>query len=518
MILEGVRVVELAGDIAGPYVGKLFADAGADVVKVEPAAGDQLRRWRSGALFDFLNTSKRSVVGGIEDEEIFELCCAADVVVEEGRPGAFPLDAVHARNAQLVVVSITPYGQTGPWAGRPATEFTLQAWCGSTGGRGMPERPPLAAGGRIGEWVAGAYAGVAALAALTAAQRDGVGEHVDVAWLDAMCLSMNTYTSVFAELSGWPPLPRPTRTVEIPSIELTADGYVSFTTNSHQQFHDFLTLIERPDKADDEDLFNALSRFKRRDEAWEMIRAYTRVRSTAELLERATLLRVPCGPVGNGAAVTGFDQFVERGVFVENPKRRFVQPRVPYRISGVASRPLAPAPGVGEHDGAIDWTPRAETTARSVEGARPLPLAGMRVLDCTAWWAGPAAGHALACLGADVIKVESTKRPDLMRYTSVHRPGTDQWWEYGPLFHGANNNKRAITLDLTQAEGRDLLLALLASADVILDNFTPRVMENFGLTWDVVHAANRRDVHIDESRKFESSSANPQMDTRPANR
>ena len=95
----------------------------------------------------------------------------------------------------------------------------------------------------------------------------------------------------------------------------------------------------------------------------------------------------------------------------------------------------------------------------------------------------------LGTLGADVIKVESVTRPDLMRYTST-RPtaGQDQWWEWGPLFHGANNNKRGITLDLTRPEGRDLLLRLAAESDVLIENFTPRVMENFGLGWDALHA------------------------------
>ena len=160
--------------------------------------------------------------------------------------------------------------------GRSAgTEFTLQAWCGSTGARGVPEDPPVAAGGRIGEWVAGTYGAVGAVAALRTAERTGRGEHVDVALLDCMSLTMNTYTSVFAEFLGWPPMRRPTRTIEIPSIEPTSDGYVAFTTNSAQQFADFLVLIERPDLLDDKHLAMHMGRFKRRNEFLEIIHAYT---------------------------------------------------------------------------------------------------------------------------------------------------------------------------------------------------------------------------------------------------
>ena len=114
----------------------------------------------------------------------------------------------------------------------------------------------------------------------------------------------------------------------------------------------------------------------------------------------------------------------------------------------------------------------------------------MRILDCTAWWAGPAATHVLACLGADVIKVESVSRPDLMRYTSTVRPDTDRWWEWGPLFHGVNNTKRGITVDFTHPDGRAVFRRLVPTADVLLENFTPRVMEQFGLDWDAVHALN----------------------------
>ena len=114
------------------------------------------------------------------------------------------------------------------------------------------------------------------------------------------------------------------------------------------------------------------------------------------------------------------------------------------------------------------------------------------MIDTTAWWAGPAATHALAALGADVIKVESTARPDLMRYSSTRPPTEDGWWEWGPIYHAANNGKRGITLDLTRPEGAELLRRLAETSDVLLENFTPRVMDNFGLGWDVLHVVNPR--------------------------
>ena len=479
-MLEGVRVVDRTTQIAGPYCTKLLADAGADVVKVETADGDPLRRRRSGGLFEFLNASKRSVQGG--DDHLVQ---AADVLVAES---PVDLEALWARNPALVVVTITPFGCDGPWAGRPATEFTLQACCGSTATRGLPENPPLAAGGRLGEWITGTYGAVGAVAALRSARRSGKGEHVDVAMLDCMAVTMTTYQPVFADFMGWPPLRGTGRAIEVPSIEPSADGYVVFTTNSAQQCRDMLVMIGRSDLLDDRDLTKATSRFRRRDEFLAAVHQYTTKQSSAELLAEAGRFRIPAGPVLNGETIPGFEQFVERGVFVQSPSGRFRQPRVPYSISGTRPRPFSPAPDVGADTGAVGVGP-APGSGRRRRGMA-LPLAGVRVLDCTAWWAGPAAGHALACLGADVIKVESVTRPDLMRYTSVKPPTEDRWWEWGPMFHGANGGKRGITLDLARPEGVALFERLLGTADVLVENYTPRVMEQFGLGWERVHEVN----------------------------
>jgi crotonobetainyl-CoA:carnitine CoA-transferase CaiB-like acyl-CoA transferase len=497
-MLDGVRVVDCTTAIAGPYCSKLLADAGADVVKVEPPDGDPLRHWGSGALFEYLNTSKRSVRGDVSD-----LLDTADIFVsnEPVDPGA-----LWAENPSLVIVTITPFGGEGPWAGRPSTEFTLQASCGSIGQRGLPEQPPLAAGGRLGEWTSGTYAALGAIAALREASRCGQGDLVDVAMLDCMAVTMVTYPSVFASFAGNPQMPGTGRTIEVPSIEPTRDGYFVITTNSAQQFKDFLLMIERPDLLADPDLPQVAKRFRRREEFLAAVHAYTTQHSTEEVLEAAALFRIPAGPLLNGSTMTGFEQFVSRGVFVPNPTGRFLQPRIPYRIAGVSPRPFAPAPGLGQHDGAIDWSPRTGAGARfgragAPEGQTPaegwrLPLAGIRVVDCTAWWAGPVATAALAALGAEVIKVESVTRPDNMRFASTRRPSDELWWEWSPIFHAANASKRGVTIDLSRPEGSEMFERLLQSADVLVENFTPRVMEQFGFGWDRVHALNHRLIMV----------------------
>jgi crotonobetainyl-CoA:carnitine CoA-transferase CaiB-like acyl-CoA transferase len=481
--LSGTRALDCTQGIAGGYATKVLRDAGADVVKVEPGDGDPLRGWRSGALFEYLNGGKRSVSSG---EGLVD---RADIVFGDERLDVAALRAAHP---SLVVVTITPFGMDGPWAGRPATEFTLQASCGSTGSRGLPEQAPLSAGGRIGEWLAGTYAALASIAALREARRSGVGEHVDVAMLDAMTVTMTTYPSLFASLSGWPPLRGTGRAVEVPSVEPTSDGYVVFTTNSAQQYQDFMVMIGRADLLEDASLARAQGRFERRAEFLEAVHAYTTKRTTVEVLEDAALMRIPSGPVLNGRTVTAFEQFVANSVFTPAASGRFVQPRRPYRIDGVGGPVPGPVPAPAASTGTVEWPARP---AREPSPWR-LPLAGVRVIDLTAWWAGPVGPQALSCLGADVIKVESITRPDLMRYASPKPPTVDRWYEWGPVFHGANTGKRAITLDLTRPEGIEVLERLVATADVLVENYTPRVMGQFGLGWERLHALNPRLVMV----------------------
>jgi crotonobetainyl-CoA:carnitine CoA-transferase CaiB-like acyl-CoA transferase len=437
----------------------VFADAGATVFKLEPQGGDPLRRWRSGKLFDFLAASKQLVDTAPAD---------IDVVVTN--------DVAHSMRSAGVLVTITPFGTTGPWVDRPATEFTLQAWAGSTGMRGFPDGLPIAVGGRLGEWMAGTYAAVGAIAAL----RRNEPTHVDVALLDVITVSMTMMSPIFAAMSGWNPLVSTARSIEVPSIEPTLDGYVNFTTNSAQQFADFCVMIGHAEVLEERPkMTQAMYRFNKRAEFLPLVHEYTQKRTTEEALADAALYRIPAGPVLNGETVTSFPQFVERGVFEQHDG--YVAPRVPYRIT--------PKPSTAVH-----WHPPATESMHN--GSPEKPLEGVRVVDCTAWWAGPAAGHALACLGADVIKIESITRPDLVRYAGVKPPTVDQWWEWGPMFHGANAGKRGITLDLTRPEGIDVFESLVRTADLVIENYTPRVMEQFGLGWDRIHEINPRAVMV----------------------
>jgi crotonobetainyl-CoA:carnitine CoA-transferase CaiB-like acyl-CoA transferase len=505
--LSDFRVVDLSTGIAGPYCTKLFADAGAEVIKVEPATGDPLRSWSAtgapleghdGALFRFLNTSKRSVTGTPGDHEVAALVAGADLVVEspgtnerDVKTGALPPDLA-GEIPGLVIMSITPFGLNGPYAGRPWTEFTLQAESGSLGKRGLPSQPPIQAGGRITDWVGGTFAAVAALAAVQRSYRTGHGEHIDFSLHECLTIAGNTYADLMHRLGGQPPKV-PHRTVEIPSIEPTTDGWVGFNTNSRAQYQAFLQLIERPDLLADEELATVTGRKARMDEWNELVRAWTRRHPTKEIVAKAAKLRIPVAPVCDGRTVLEQDHFRARGVFVTNPDGTFVQPRPPYHVNGRSIPLRDPAPRLGEHARRI--APR--TRRRPVpNGSPPLPLEGLRVLDCTAWWAGPSSTQMLGMLGADVIHVESVQRPDGMRMVGQMFGPRELWWEYSTVYLSANTNKRNLTLDLAQPAGLELGRKLAASCDVVVENFSPRVFEKFGLGWDDLHGLSPRTILV----------------------
>ncbi|MEU8796488.1 CoA transferase [Spirillospora sp. NPDC048819] len=500
-----VRVLECTGNIPGAYCGKMLADAGAQVVKLEPAAGDPLRSWSASGdldlgpgehapLFQFLAAGKRSVVpDGVESPAARDLVRGADVVIVDGT-GGWDLARVRsllAAGGETVVVSITPFGTEGPYVdqGIQANEFILQALCGSTGSRGWPGEEPLQAGGRIGEWVAGAYAAFAAAAGVRRLRRTGRGDVFDVSIYEAMIVTMGGLGAVAAGVLG-EDAPPPGRSLEMPSIVPTADGLVGFCTITAQQFADFLVLIDRADLLDDADLASFVGRTRRRDEFLEMVHAWAATRTTAEIVELAAALRIPVAPIGTPETLAEIDQFRERGVFVKNALGH-LQPRVPYRTSAFEAAPPGTVPELGRDTGEVRW-PAREHAARPGAPADQRPLHGVRVADFTAFWAGPTATQLLAAFGADVVKIEGLRRPDGMRFSGGRPPSVDQWWEWGSVFLASNNDKRGISLELSNPRAREIALKLIGTCDVVVENFSPRVMTNFGLEWPDVAEANPR--------------------------
>ncbi|MCH2170716.1 CoA transferase, partial [Myxococcota bacterium] len=506
--LRGIRVIDFSNRISGAYVTKLLADAYADVIKVEPQQGDPLRRWSAshrdlsdedGALFQFLACSKRSVVGAPSDPSVLELVEGADLVVETFEPGSFNGRQWCERFPGLVVLSISPYGQEGPYANRPSSDLTIQAESGGISGRGLPDQPPVQCGGLITEWIGGTFASVAGLAAVMRAKQTGQGEHIDFSLCEVMNIGSTVYVDLMASLLGRPESIGPSRSVELPSIEPTSDGWVGFNTNSRQQFNDFCLMIERPDLSDAEiEWWNVGVRNERMDEWNEMVRAWTTRHTTEEVVEKASMLRIPVAPVNSGRMVFDHPHFQARGNYVANPRSGFLQPAPSYILGGERPRPPEPPPHLGEHNDTLEAPsqPRRPGTSPGRAQNPKLPLEGVRILDSTAWWAGPSACQMLAHLGADVIRMEACQKPDGMRMAGGMFISQDCWWERSHITLAANTNKRGITLNLGDPAGLAVCKRLIAESDVFVENFSPRVVEGFGLDWDSVHALNPRTIQV----------------------
>ena len=393
------------------------------------------------------------------------------------------LDAaeVFARNPHLVVVAITPWGLTGGDADRPASELVVQAESGALAIRGRPPAPPFQAGGQITDWVSGIYGATAAAAAL----RTSHGRLIDLAQIDVACITGTNFADLFDSLRGRPQPTGPARTIETPSIEPTLDGYVGFNTNTRQQFDDFCVLIERADLLEQPELAAVAARRQ----------TLGRVEHDRARLDHETHHRRHRG-AGRGIPDPERARVRRRDAARDRPRGRTwdlltrSRQRVPRSSATVDDRRRAgtrtrPAPSIGM--GPIARR-RAGAPPRAID--RALPLDGIRVVDLTAWWAGPSAAGVLAALGADVIHVESVTRPDGMRMAGGMFFDQPSWWERSAFFLQANTNKRGVTLDLANAECRDLLLRLVDTADVVVENFTPRVLASFDLGWDVLHERN----------------------------
>ncbi len=495
--LTGLRVVDLSTWIAGGYCTKLLADGGAEVIKIEAPDGDPLRRWSAsgaeipadddGALFNFLHSSKRSVVvdAGSDAElaSLHDLLDTADVVVWSATSPFATVDglapaAIRDRHPQATVTAISPYGLDGPWEGRPASELTLQAWSGGVVrlARGRPDRAPTYVGGQVGEWLTGTYAAVGALASRRRGGDDGC--LVDVSMLETLASCLTYYPVTFHDQLGRPI--REDRFVPTPGVAEASDGTVGLGTGTGQQWLDFCAMVGRLDWADEP------AYLKDRTVLAPEIDAWVAEHTVEEVLDLASAFRLPNAPIANGANVTDMEQYRVRETFVANPRDGATNPRPPFRFEQVNLRPPAPAPRLGEHS--FDDLHDRDVGAPAHAGARSLPFEGLRVLDMTAFWAGPVVGHTLALLGAEVIHVESPRRPDGVRYVGGVPQSEDHYLERSPIFAALNTNKKSLSVDLSDERGVEALRRVVATCDVVVENYTPRVLDQFGLDHDTLHS------------------------------
>jgi len=493
--LTGLRVVEIAGDIAGPYCTKLLVDLGADVIKVEPPSGDPLRRWgpfpagvenpdRSG-LFEYLNAGKHGATIDLDNEvsAVRPHLERAHLLVDGLPPGALAsmgLDesALVALRPGLVVVRISAFGQHGPLRDREATPLTMQAASGWVNNRD-PGRPPVQAGARISEYVAGGYGALGALTALRNRTADGGIVEVDVSALESL-LGTLPYPMLMAERMRKLGLPRNARAGAMMGVVRAADGWIGINCLTGQHWLDVCAMLGLTEYAEHQ--YAIMLGGPERSEFFEKAQPWLSERAVSDLVELCQAMRIPASPVNDGSTVIYCPQYRDRGFFVDagGDDWSFRRPGAPFRLSKTPVLPVRPAPRLGE----VSATVAAETDPSTAHAAPHMPFSDVKVLDLSTFWAGAYLTCYLGAFGAEIVKVESIQRPDGHRYSGAWAHEGDRWYERSGMWQGTNLNKRDITLDLSSDAGRDLVRRLVRDADVVVENFSPRVIEQFGLDYE----------------------------------
>ncbi len=366
--LSGVLVVDLTRVLAGPYCTMVLADLGARVIKVEaPGRGDDARRigpfveGRS-AYFMSLNRGKESIaldLKDVSDRNVFErLLARADVLVENFRPGAlarlgFGWDALHARFPRLILASTSGFGQTGPYASRPAYDIIVQAMGGIMSLTGHPGAPPTRVGTSIGDIAAGLFTVIGVQSALYERERSRAGMHVDVSMLDAQVAILENAIARLAA-TGRAPTPLGSRHPSIAPFQAlaTRDGHVVVAAGNDELFARLCEALERPELARDARFASNGLRTRHVEAlAAELERALA-ARSAADWLARLEAAGVPCGPLNDLAQVVTDPQVTARHMVVsaEDPVAGPVRMAGnPVKLSAYADPPQRPrAPELDE--------------------------------------------------------------------------------------------------------------------------------------------------------------------------
>ena len=375
--LAGIRVLELARILAGPWCGQLLADLGADVVKVERAgAGDDTRQWGppfvqaadgghlDAAYFHACNRGKRCVEAAFETAEgqarVGRLAAHADVVIENFKVGGlarFGLDAatLRARHPRLVYCSITGFGQDGPYAARAGYDFLVQGMGGAMNLTGQPDGPPTKSGIAIADILTGLYAANAIQAALLARARTGEGATIDCALLDAQVAVLG-YQALNFFVSGKEPVRMGNGHPNLVPYDTfpTADGDVIVATGNDGQFAKLCAILGEPGLAQDPRFARSPGRVENRAALTEALQALTRRTTRADLLPKLDAASVPAGPINRVSEVFADPQVVHRGMrlALENPLAS--GGTTPGLRSAIVmdGRPAAnarPAPALGQH-------------------------------------------------------------------------------------------------------------------------------------------------------------------------
>ena len=340
--LAGLKVLELARVLAGPWAGQLLADLGADVIKVESPEGDGTRLWgppwveredasgeaqREAAYYHACNRGKRSVIADFNAPEdvlhILELCSQADVLIENFKPGTLArwgldYDTLKCSNPAIVYCSISGFGQDGPRRNEPGYDFVIQAMSGFMALTGEPSGAPMKHGISISDLTCGLYSANAIQSALLMRERTGQGQWIDMSLLDcSVALLANQASSYFATGQNPPRMGNAHAQVSAYGVFPTQDGEVVLAPANDGLFRKLLKILDRNDLLEDTHFSTNEARVANREEVDAMIGEQTAKWSRDELLTACAQNGVPAGPINSLNQVFDDPQVVARNLKIE---------------------------------------------------------------------------------------------------------------------------------------------------------------------------------------------------------
>ncbi len=315
--LEGLKVIELARILAGPWAGQTLADLGAEVIKIESPQGDDTRGWgppfvthddeTSAAYFHACNRGKKSVVVDFKDphalQGLKDLIATADVVIENYKVGGLAkfgldYDAIKALNPKLVYCSITGFGQTGPYAKRAGYDFLLQGMSGLMSVTGEPDQQPQKVGVAVTDVFTGLYSVIAIQAALTQRAITGLGQHIDMSLFDvATAVTANQAMNYLA--TGVAPMRKGNAHPNIVPYQVfeTSDSFVIIAVGNDGQFAKFCKVLDCAPLAGDPEYATNAARVENRDALTEILSAKIIRYRKLDLLAQCDAVGVPAGPI-----------------------------------------------------------------------------------------------------------------------------------------------------------------------------------------------------------------------------
>lgn len=521
--LSDVRVVDLTDGAAG-FAGRFLADLGADVILVEPPEGASSRRAQPrfcghSLRFATAHANKRGLTADLRTAEgrevLLQLTDTADIFVESHPPGRLAelglgQDVMRGRNPRLVVVSVTDFGQTGPYRDYTASEAVFVALSSLLTRSGAPGREPLLPPGELATQTAAIDVAYAALLAFFKARRSGHGDYLDCSLFDLVVQDLDPGFGMAGTATMGQPLynmapGRPDVRMMYP-IFPCADGHVRTFIASAKQWRALFSWMGEPEELSDPALEQIFGRFMNWDKLRSAIATFFADKTRDEIVSYGSQLGIAVAPLNTAHEILTSDHVHKRKSFIHDEIAPGLRATIPsgyleFDDNRAGFRHRAPKLGehtkevLAEHDRPVA-SPSADVSDR--------PLDGIRVLDLGIIVVGAETGRALADQGADVIKVETRAFLDGAR--QMDTPGKVSY-----SFAQGNRNKRSLGLNLRTVVGKELFARLVACSDVVLTNFKPGTLDSLGLGYDVLNTINPRVILVESSAMGSTGSWSKRM-------